>query len=130
MKIQSKIRKLKNENYKLKRFIKGFYFPNPSWDNLPIGFPNCETHGLSKEEKYLFDAIKFAWITSQATTQEAVEALINLNKFTNTLINSRLTRYTFSIISVVVLIFGLISLAYYIDVKLNLGLKFLSEIFA
>lgn len=46
-----------------KSYIKNFNFPNPNWDNLPVGFPNCDTSGLTKEEICLLDAIKLAWLT-------------------------------------------------------------------
>ena len=52
------------KSYKTKIFIKNFNFPNPSWDNLPVGFPNLPKDGLTIQEGHLLDAIKLAWINS------------------------------------------------------------------
>lgn len=47
----------------LAEFIRDFNFPNPSWDRLPAGFPDCDGRGLSeKQDRHLFEAIKTAWI--------------------------------------------------------------------
>ncbi len=47
---------------KVKIFIKNFYFPNPSWEDLPVGFPNLPKVGLTHEEGLLLDAIKLAYV--------------------------------------------------------------------
>ena len=42
----------------LKTFINNYDFTNPTWENLPVGFPNVSEKGLSKEETHLLEAIK------------------------------------------------------------------------
>jgi len=51
-------------SYSVKRFIANFNFPNPDWEKLPSGFPNLPINGLTKEEKYLLEGIKLAWIAT------------------------------------------------------------------
>lgn len=50
---------------KLKRFIKEFNFPDPEWNNLPEGFPNCDKQSLTKEESHLLEAIEMAWMLTE-----------------------------------------------------------------
>ena len=55
----------RNKTYKLTEAIHSFNFTNPQWEQLPVGFPNCDTSELpTREEKYLFNAIKTAWVIS------------------------------------------------------------------
>ena len=49
---------------KLKKFINEF-FVKRTWDNLPEGFPYCDTTGLTIMEKDLFNAIVFVWTTTE-----------------------------------------------------------------
>lgn len=51
------------KTYNIRKFISEFNFANPSWENLPPGFPVISKKGLTKEEGYLLDAIKFAYFT-------------------------------------------------------------------
>jgi len=45
------------------KYVKNFDFTHPRWDNLPMGFPDCDTSGLTqKQDRHLFDAIKTEWI--------------------------------------------------------------------
>lgn len=57
-----------NKSYKsnsLTEFIRSWDFANPSWENLPLGFPDCDTSTLTqKQDKHLFDAIKTEWVIS------------------------------------------------------------------
>ena len=53
-----------NKTY-IKKFIRDFNFPNPNWENLPVGFLDLSKEGLTKEEGHLLDAIKLAWLTTQ-----------------------------------------------------------------
>jgi hypothetical protein len=46
---------------KLKKFINTFNYPEPSWDKLPTGFPNCDTKGLTPYEQGLFSGITLIW---------------------------------------------------------------------
>ena len=52
------------EGGKISQFIAKFNFPEPRWDNLPVGFPNLSKEGLTIQEGHLLDAIKLAWINS------------------------------------------------------------------
>lgn len=54
----------KTRSLKVRRFIAGFNFVEPNWDNLPGGFPNLDKTGLTKEEGHLLNGIKLAWLTS------------------------------------------------------------------
>lgn len=49
----------------IKKFIQGFKFESPNWENLPPNFPNIPKKGLSREEKHLLDAIKTAWYLNE-----------------------------------------------------------------
>jgi hypothetical protein len=53
------------EARRTKQFIAEFNFPNPDWNNLPLGFPNINKSDLNKEERHLLDAIILAWIATQ-----------------------------------------------------------------
>lgn len=53
------------KTYKVKTFVKNFYFPNPSWKDLPSDFPNLSKEGLTREERHLLDAIILAWQATQ-----------------------------------------------------------------
>ena len=47
----------------LKQYINQFDFTNPCWKNLPMGFPDCDTSGLTqKQDRHLYNAIKTEWI--------------------------------------------------------------------
>ena len=54
----------------LKQFINNFNFPNPSWTNLPEGFPLCQTKTLNNEEKGLYEGIVLAWLTEKSSKVE------------------------------------------------------------
>ena len=49
----------------IKNFIKVFNFPDPDWENLPIGFPDVSKKGLNKEESYLLEGIILAWLAGE-----------------------------------------------------------------
>ena len=49
----------------LRAFIREFNFAEPSWENTPEEFPNCDTSGLSVSDRYLFDAIKIAYFVNE-----------------------------------------------------------------
>jgi len=47
----------------LKKFVRSWDFANPRWENLPKGFPDCDTSALTqKQDKHLYEAIKTEWI--------------------------------------------------------------------
>jgi hypothetical protein len=73
-------------------FIREFNFSAPSWNNLPNGFPRCDTSKLPLEEKYLFDGIKLVY-AHEHTGQIIVRSV------------AKATLY-----SLIIFIFGLISL--------------------
>ena len=50
---------------KLKDFIKNFNFQNPSWENLPEGFPDCDLDGIDSNDIGSFLAVKTAWELSR-----------------------------------------------------------------
>jgi uncharacterized membrane protein len=52
------------KQFKLKKFIKEFNFPDPNWSSLPEGFPYLNKKGLTTEEGHLLDAVELAWLTT------------------------------------------------------------------
>ena len=49
----------------LKKFVRSWDFANPRWENLPKGFPDCDTSALTqKQDKHLYEAIKTTWVIS------------------------------------------------------------------
>lgn len=60
------------KSHKIKSFIKAFDFPNPNWEDLPVGFPNLSQESLTKKEKCLLDAIKLAWLTETPTGKKKI----------------------------------------------------------
>lgn len=57
-----------NNTNQLKDFINNFNYPDPSWDNLPEGFPNCSKSGLSPQEQGLLEGIVLAWYNEDGRT--------------------------------------------------------------
>src|SRR4030042_5407096 len=57
---------MNHKSINLKKFIAEFNFPNPDWNNLPYDFPNLSKTGLTREEGYLLDGIKLAWMASES----------------------------------------------------------------
>ena len=55
---------MSHKTYSVKRFIADFYFPNPDWEKLPLGFPDIPKTGLTREEGYLLDGIKLAYFAT------------------------------------------------------------------
>ena len=54
----------------LKQYINQFDFTHPRWDNLPMGFPHCDTSGLTqKQDRHLYNAIKTEWIVEGSGRQ-------------------------------------------------------------
>ncbi|MBN1168249.1 hypothetical protein JXA63_00005 [Candidatus Woesebacteria bacterium] len=53
----------------LKAFINSFNYPDPSWENLPNGFPNCDTRGLTPQEEGLFSGIQLIWYANHGGRQ-------------------------------------------------------------
>lgn len=49
----------------LRVFIRSWDFTNPSWGNLPAGFPDFDKKGLTREEGHLLDGIKLAWMAGE-----------------------------------------------------------------
>lgn len=105
-----------NMNTDLKKFINEFNFPEPDWSNLPKGFPSCNLTGLSVQEKHLFGAIKTIWFITKTESLS-----LNLPK----VMNVTLAMGVFG-----VFVFGIASLAYFVNVEYNLGFTFLTDLFA
>jgi len=105
---------MKIQNSKLKIYINSFYFPDPSWENLPVGFPNCDTSTLSKEENHLFEAIKIAWLISHPKPY----------------LITKFTQLTMSLMFSSIFITVLTMFLYYANITFHLGLTFLTEFFA
>ncbi len=47
-----------------KHLIKNFYFPKPNWAGTSPDILKLSKKGLSKEDGYLLDGIKLAWLAS------------------------------------------------------------------
>ena len=55
----------------LRDFVKNFDFANPSWEDLPVGFPDCDLSGLTeKQDRHLYGAIKTAWVIEGGGRQD------------------------------------------------------------
>lgn len=113
-------------NNNLRQFIRSFNFPNPSWDNLPVGFPNISEEGLSKEEAHLLDAIKLAWLVADEKRSYTIYKYILINRMAGL----RIANTTFTLLFASGFFLFLISMTYYINIKYDLGLGFLTEFFA
>lgn len=109
-----------------KQFIKDFNFSNPDWSNLPSGFPNIEIDGLTKEETHLLEAIKIAWLVSEEEQTNTIYKYILLNRMAGL----RIANATFTLAFASGFFLFLISTTYYLNIKYNLGLGFLTEFFA
>ena len=105
------------QNSQLKKFIKEFYFPNPSWKNLPIGFPKGSRDGLNREERHLLEAIVTIWKMENGG-------------YLGSLPFGNLTRLSLNFAFYSILAFSLVSFTYFINVRFNLGISLLTEIFA
>jgi len=109
-----------------KHFIKNFNFPNPSWDNLPSGFPNISEEGLSKEETHLLEAIKMAWLVADEKRSYTIYKYILINRMAGL----RIANTTLTLLFASGFFLFLVSMTYYINIKYNLGFQFLTEYFA
>jgi four helix bundle protein len=49
----------------LNKFIKDFDIANPSWKNLPNGFPSCDLEGLNSPEIAKWNSMKTIWELSR-----------------------------------------------------------------
>lgn len=98
--------------------IKDFDFAKGEFEKLPKGIFQTDPRNLSPMEMAILNGIKFQMIVSKANNM-----IQNIN-YNNT-IRSVSFGVTFTIIS-----FFLVSLTYYANVNLNLGMSFLTEFFA
>ncbi len=110
----------------IKQFIKGYNFTNPSWDNLPNGFPNVSKVGLTKEEVHLLDAIKIAWLVADEEQTNTIYKYLLLNRMAGL----RIINTTFTILFLSGFSLFLVSMTYYLNIKYDLGFQFLTEFFA
>ena len=110
----------------IKHFIKSYDFTSPSWDNLPSGFPNISEEGLTKEETHLLDAIKLAWLVADEQHSNTIYKYILINRMAGL----RIANTTLTLLFASGFFLFLISMTYYINIKYNLGLLFLTEFFA
>lgn len=62
------------KTYQTKRFIAEFNFPDPDWDNLPVGFPRMPEKDLTREECHLLDAIKLAYFAEKGWKKSAARS--------------------------------------------------------
>jgi hypothetical protein len=110
----------------LKHFIKSYDFTNPSWDNLPSGFPNVGEDGLTKEEIHLLDAIKMAWLVADEKRSYTIYKYILINRMAGL----RIANTTLTLLFASGFFLFLISMTYYLNIKYDLGFQFLTEYFA
>ena len=110
----------------LKQFIRDYNFTNPSWDNLPIGFPNVSEADLNKEEVHLLEAIKMAWLVADEEKTNTIYKYVLLNRMAGL----RIINTSFTILFVSGFSLILISVTYYLNIKYDLGFQFLTEYFA
>jgi len=101
-------------NFKIKKFIKSYDIASPNWSKIPTGFPYCQTEGLDKQEKIVWEAATMAWINEHP-----------VDFFGQKLANGTVMSLVMILISTV-----LLSFLYYADVNYHLGMKFLTDFFA
>lgn len=121
-------KQITNNKYQteIKRFIRNHNFTNPDWTDLPGGFPNINEEGLSKEEAHLLDAIKLAWLVADEKRSCTIYKYILINRMAGL----RIANTTLTLFFASGLFLFLISMTYYINIKYNLGIGFLTEFFA
>lgn len=112
----------------LKEFVNDFNFPDPSWDNLPVGFPYCDTNGLSLQEKHLFNAIKTMWIFDNK--EKSFDRFLVIYKPVIVSTGTRFVSTAILTATSFVVVMTIISLTYYLNIRYNLGLTFLTDLFA
>lgn len=110
----------------IKEFIKDYDFTNPTWENLPSGFPNLDQEGLTKEEVHLLEAIKMAWLVADEEKTNTIYKYILMNRMAGL----RIINTTFTILFVSGFSLFLVSISYYLNIKYELGFQFLTEYFA
>ena len=64
-----------------KKFIREFDFDLPLWEKLPSDFPNLPIEGLDQEERYLLDAMKFAFFANEAGRQIITRRVLRTSAF-------------------------------------------------
>ena len=101
-----------------KKLIKEYDFAKAEFESLPEEVFNTCPKNLSYNERVILDGIKFQMIVSKANIMSR-----NINY--NIIIHSLSAGITLAVIG-----FFLLSLTYYANVNLHLGLNFLTEIFA
>lgn len=112
----------------LKSFVNNFNFPEPSWENLPTDFPYCDLNGLTVQEKHLYDAIKTMWIFQNK--QKSFDRFLIIYKPVFISAGTKLTISAVLAGSTFVIIMTLVSITYYLNIRFNLGLTFLTDFFA
>jgi hypothetical protein len=113
----------------LKQFIKDFDYDNPEWSRLPEGFPHPDTKGLKREERRIFEGIKMAWVFRKPGALDAINRYMYVNKLTYTMIEFKFVKAAYTLMYSIVLIFLVISAAWYLNIKYSLGMKFLLDVF-
>lgn len=117
---------MNHKSNQIKEFIKGYNFSNPSWDNLPTGFPNISKAGLTKEEAHLLEAIKLAWLVADEKRSYTIYKYLLINRMAGL----RIANTTLTIVFASGLFLFLVSITYYLNIKYDLGFQFLTEFFA
>ena len=107
---------MSNKSYK--SYIQSYNFAKAEFENLPNEIFQTSTKTLSRTDRAILDAIKF-----QMTVSKANNMMQRVN-YSNTL-SMASKGITFAI-----LWFFIVSLTYYANVNLNLGMDFLTAMFA
>jgi hypothetical protein len=100
------------------KLIRNYDFAEADFDSLPKDLFRMNLKNLSKMDQAILDGIKYQITISKANM---IYQYINYRYMFRTVS----TGITFTVIG-----FALLSLTYYANVNLNLGMKFLTDLFA
>jgi len=119
-------------NYK--KVIRSYNFAEEEFKFLPSEIVNVDEKKLSPMDRAILEGIKFQITVSKANSvYQNIKNVINIHdsQFTiRKLINHQTLTFTVGGASFAIAAFFLLSLTYYANVNLHLGMNFLTDLFA
>lgn len=114
----------------LTNFIQTFNFADHNWKNVPVGFPNCDVNKLSEIQRTQFEGIKIAWLMDSNDSYEVLGKSLILNKQLFIFLGNTSAKTLLGLTSLSIITFILLSVIYYLNVRFNLGLSFMYNVFS
>jgi hypothetical protein len=102
----------------IKKIINNYDFAKADFDNLPKDIFQINRNKLPEDDRVILDGIKFQLMVSKAN---------NISQYIN---YSNMIKTVSTGITLTVIGFLLISLAYYLNVRFSLGLSIMNDVFA